>query len=213
MNWSDPPYKYTASTCWILHRIDGDSLEVNWMMSLAQNLIDPWICHQMTSKWPLNDLKWPIVTCKCNFLTKSHFWACHMFFHRFFFNAESIVPVRFEFRVTKWPPNDLKWPIVTCKHNFVTQSHFGACYMSFHRFFFNAESIVPIIFEFWVTKWPPNDLKGPILTSHHLRSFWGHLVTWNLKLISPIESAFQNTYEKTYGMPEREIWPKNFVVM
>ena len=118
------------------------------------------------------------------------------------------MPVRFEFRVTKWPPNDLKWPIVTCKHNFVTQSHFGACYMSFHRFFFNAESIVPIIFEFWVTKWPPNDLKWPILTSHHLRSFWGHLVTWNL---SAIESAFQNTYEKTCGKPKREIWPKNLL--
>ena len=125
--------------------------------------------HQMTSKWPLNDLKWPIRTWKHNFLTKSHFGACNMSFHRFFgrrVDCAYQIWVSSHKMTSKWPPNDLKWPIVTCNYNFLTQSHFGAWYMSFHRFF-NAESIVPIIFEFRVTKWPPNDLKWPILTWKH----------------------------------------------
>ena len=42
-----------------------------------------WVLsHQMTFKWPLNDLKWPIMTWKLNFLIKSHFGACNMSFHR-----------------------------------------------------------------------------------------------------------------------------------
>ena len=47
----------------------------------------------------------------------------------------SIAIIRFEFQVTKWPPNDLKWPILTWKHNFLTKSHFGACNMSLIGFF------------------------------------------------------------------------------
>ena len=45
------------------------------------------------------------------------------------------MPIIFEFRVTKWPPNDLKWPILTSQQNFLAKSPFGACHMSFHRYF------------------------------------------------------------------------------
>ena len=71
-----------------------------------------WVLrHQMISKWPLNDLKWPIRTWKLNFLTKSHFWACNMSFHRFF-----LTPNWFNFQVTKWPkgPENL-----TSLHNLI----------------------------------------------------------------------------------------------
>ena len=38
------------------------------------------------------------------------------------------------------------------------------------------------------------------------RSFGGNLVTQNSNLISAIDSAAKKTYEKTYYMPQNDIW-------
>ena len=43
------------------------------------------------------------------------------------------------------------------------------------------------------------------------RSFGGHLVTRNSNLISAIDSASTKTYEKTYNMPQSEIWLEKYV--
>ena len=86
----------------------------------------------------INDLKWPILNWKRNFFTKFHFWACNMSFHRFFgcwVDCAHQIWVSSRLMTSKWPLNDLKWPIRTWKHNFLTKSHFGTCNMSFHRFF------------------------------------------------------------------------------
>ena len=98
-----------------------------------------WVLrHQMISKWPLNDLKWPTRTWKLNFLTKSHFGACNMSFHRFFgrrVDCADQIWVLSHQMTAKWHLNVLKWPIRTWKLNFLTKSHFGSCKMSFHSFF------------------------------------------------------------------------------
>ena len=112
----------------------------------------------MTSKRPPNDLKGPTVTSKKNFFAKSHFWACYMSFHRFFgrrVDCAHQIWISSHQMTSKWPLNDLKWPIVTCKRNFLTKSHFGACYMSFHRFFWMLSRLClsDLSFE------SPNDLQ------------------------------------------------------
>ena len=43
------------------------------------------------------------------------------------------------------------------------------------------------------------------------RSFGGHLVTRNSNLMSAIDSASTKTYEKTYNMPQSEIWLERYV--
>ena len=71
----------------------------------AESIAPIRFAFQVT-KWPLNDLKWPVVTWKHNFLTKSHFWACIVFFYVFlwgFGTLRHIKLLRFKFRVTKWP--------------------------------------------------------------------------------------------------------------
>ena len=105
------------------------------------------------TKWPPNDLKCPTVTCKQNFLTKSHYGACYGSFHGFlecWVNCADLNLKRNDLqRPSKWPQ--------------LTYSDFGTCYMSFYSFCWDAESIALIRFELNVTKWPPNDLKWPIV--------------------------------------------------
>jgi len=118
-----------------------------------------WISsHQMASKWPLNDLKWPIRTWKHSFLTKSHFGACNMSFYRFFWTPSwlHLSDLNFESpNDLQMTSNDLKWPIRTWKHNFLPKSHFGACNMSFHRFFWTPSWLRSSDLNFE----SPNDLK------------------------------------------------------
>ena len=104
------------------------------------------------------------------------------------------MPVRFEFRVTKWPPNDLKWPIRTWKHNFLTKSPFGACHMSFHRYF----GTLTRLRLSDLSSETPNDLKmtSQQVTIGHLRSFGGHFVSRNSNLTGTIDSVLKKTYEK-----------------
>ena len=76
---------------------------------------------------------------------------------------------------SKWPLNDLKWPIRTWKHNFLTKSHFGACNMSFHimrsdLFFVNR----PFYFYYFFSNLcPRNLLQGYIWPSFY--SEWPNL--------------------------------------
>ena len=90
--------------------------------------------HQMTSKWP-SDLRWPQnITFSPN-LTLGHATCLFLGFLVLWVDCTHQICVSNHQMTSKWPLNDLKWPIVTRKHNFHTKSHFGACYMPFHRFF------------------------------------------------------------------------------
>ena len=54
--------------------------------------------------------------------------------------------------------------------------------------------------------------KKVIITGHYWsleviwRSFGGHFVTRNSNLTGTIDSVLKKTYEKTYNMPQSEIW-------
>ena len=96
----------------------------------AESIAQIWIDFRVT-KWPLNDLNWPLRTWKINFLTISHFGACIMSLDMFFERWVDCPRVSQQMTY-KWPLNDLKWFIRTWKHNFLTKSHFGACNMSFY---------------------------------------------------------------------------------
>ena len=123
--------------------------------------------------WPPNDLKWPTVTWKHNFFTKSSFGACSMTFLRFFGMLSRLHLLELSFD----PPNDLqmtskwpKWPIMTWKHNYFTNSHLGACNMSFPRFF----GMLSRLRLLELSLDPPNDLQmtskwpnWPIMTWKH----------------------------------------------
>ena len=94
-----------------------------------------WVSsHQMTSKWPLNDLQWPQNKTFLPNLTLEHAICLFLGFLVLLVDCTHQICVSNHQMTSKWPLNDLKWPIVTCKRNFLTKSHFGACYMSFHRF-------------------------------------------------------------------------------
>ena len=158
----------------------------------------------MTYIWPLNDLKWPIRTWKFNFLTKSHFGACNLSFFKVFLNAELIALIRFNFQVSKWPPNDLKWPIRTWKHNFLTKSHLGACNISLNRFLWTP-SRLPIsdlssesLNDLQMTsKWPKLPIrtwKHNFLTKSH---FWAfnmsfHRFLWTLSRLRLSDLSFES---------------------
>ena len=91
----------------------------------------------MTSKWPLNDLKWPIVTWKHNFLTKSHFGACNMSFHRFLWTPSRLRISDLSFESLNDLQMTSKWPQVThkdLKTTFLPNLTLGHV-LYFHRFF------------------------------------------------------------------------------
>ena len=166
--------------------------------------------------WPPNDLKWPTVTWKHNFFTKSSFGACSMTFLRFFGMLSRLHLLELSFD----PPNDLqmtskwpKWPIMTWKHNSFTNSHLGACNISFHRFF----GMVSRLRLSELSLNPPNDLqmtsKWPnwlLLTWKH--NFlpiltWGHVICLFLGFLGCwVDCAYQN-WVWTPQMTSK--WPPN----
>ena len=155
-----------------------------------------------------------------------------MSFHRFFLDAKSIALIRFYLKYQNLlfdlQPQALEAAISAL---IVHSENIGIWYVLF-EVFKSPESICAIINKL-VQHLPPHlhchsidsDFQKPIkrhitcqkwdlfrklesfqVLMGHLRSFWGHLVTWNLKLMSPIESALKKTYKKTYNMPQSEIW-------
>ena len=78
-----------------------------------------------------------------------------------------------------------------------------------------AKSIALMRFEFRVTRVRFGNkvmFSGPYWSLEVIeKSFRGHLVTRNSNLISAIDSASTKTYEKTYNMPQSEIWLERYV--
>ena len=152
--------------------------------------------HKMTSKWPQVTLLTSNITflpqltlghAMCLFMGFGklrwllyQMWVTHIGLKTFLLQNLTLGHVmclfigffwmllKFEFRVTKWPPKDIQitssdpyWP----QTYFLTKSHFGAC---------NAICLFIGFSGCWVdcayqirdrvTKWPPNDLKWPSLT-------------------------------------------------
>ena len=136
--------------------------------------------------WPPNDLKWPTVTWKHNFFTKSSFRACNMSFLRFFGMLSrlrllelSLDPQNDLKMTSKWP----KWPTMTWKHNSFTKSHLGACNMSFLRFF----GMLSRLRSLELSLDPPNDLqmtskwpKWPVMTWKYNTFMNSHLGSCNM---------------------------------
>ena len=139
----------------------------------------------------------------------------------------SIALIRFEFNVTKWPPNDPKRTSsdLLWKHNFVTKSHFGdesfvsflGCfrtyYVPFHIFWGEDGLITLIRFEFWATnelhltsKWPQvtySDLKAQLFNQHITCLWFLGMLSWlNLYYLS-LES--QKDFQMTSIDPN---WPE-----
>ena len=140
------------------------------------------------TSWPPNDLQktssdqyWPQNKTLLPNLTLWHLtYPSNMSFHRYFGTLAWLRLSASSFKSQnnlKWPKNDFKWPIRTWKRNFLTKSHFGACNMSFHRFFLNAESIALIRFEFRVTKWPQ------VTNTYITTKFFGQISLWGLPYV------------------------------
>ena len=138
----------------------------------------------------------PIVTCKCIFLTKSHFGACYMSFHRFLWMPSWLRLSDLSFEspndlqmTSKWPPNDLKWPMRTWKHNFLTKSHFGACNMSFYRFFWTPSWLRLSDLSFQSTTWTTICETTTTATMKTCRR-----ITWSIFSSVKIYQDICNTY-------------------
>ena len=134
--------------------------------------LDPQNDLQMTSKWP----KWPIMTWKHNYFTKSHVGACNMSFLRFF----GMLSRLHKLKLGLDPPNDIqmiskwpKWPQIT--HNnlktiFFSKSPLGHV-ICLSIIFLGC--CIDCTYQIWVTsqqmisKWPSNDLKWSIMTWKH----------------------------------------------
>ena len=103
---------------------------------------------QMTSKW----LKWPLGPENITFLPNLTFGHVICLFIGFVWrwvDCAYQIWVSSHQMTSKWPKNDLKWPIRTWKLNFLTKSHFGACNMSFHRFFWKLSWLCLLEGQFW----------------------------------------------------------------
>ena len=69
-----------------------------------------------------------------------------------------------------------------------------------------------VYFFLWSAAYPLNYIyfKTKITLYFKMRSFRGHLVIRNSNLISAIDSPSKKTYEKTYFMPQSEIWWESY---
>ena len=110
-----------------------------------------WVwSNQITSKQPWTDLKWPLVTWKHNYFTKSPLGHVICLFIGFL-DTDSIVLVRFKFEATKWPPNDL---LMTSSDLQWRENITLSLFLSWIDCL--------IRFEFGSTNWPPNDLQATL---------------------------------------------------
>ena len=164
----------------------------------------------MTSKWPLNDLKWPIRTWKHNFLTKSHFGACYMSFHRFLWMPSRLRLSDLSFE----SPNDLRmtssnqqWPQNKTFSPNLTLGHAICLYLVFLVRWIDCAHKIWVLSHQMTSKWLLNDLKWPIWTWKH--NFFTKSHSGDSKLKSHKRNrlgAQKKTYEKTCYMPQSEIW-------
>ena len=116
------------------------------------------------------------------------------------------MPVRFEFRLTKWPPNDLKWPIVTCCE--VILRSFGVSELKSDN-----RNRVSVPKYLWKDIWHAR--KGDLakkfccdVSIGHLRSFGGHLVTRNSNMIGTIDSALKKPMKRHISCPKVRLGKK-----
>ena len=121
--------------------------------------------------------------------------------------------------------NDLKWPIRTWKHNFLTKSHLGACNISFHRFLctpirlrlsdLSFESLNDLQMTSKWPKWPIRTWKHNFLTKSHFgacnMSF--HRFLWTLSRLRLSDLSFESpndlqmTSSDPWGPENITSWP------